>query len=205
MARVIEKTIYQFDELEAEGQERARDWYRGCIESDEVSDIEDWQAIAEILGIEFKTQSVRLYGGGSRHDPQIYWELNPDSAAYAGRYAYRKGAPKRIREYAPQDTVLHGIADRLQAIQRRYFYRLAADCETGGRNGTSQKVQSFRINNWDYNESIECDDLAECLTDFAHWIACTVSAQWDYLHSSECVDESIRANEYEFDEHGNIH
>lgn len=206
MARIetVERTIYQFDELDDDAKETARNWYRGCIESDEISDVDDWQAIAAILGVEFSTRRVPLHGGGTRHAPEIYWTLNPDSAAFAGRYTYAKQSPKRIREYAPQDTVLHGIADRLAAIQRRNFYRLAADCDTGGHDGTSQKVQSLRINNRDYHEYIDCDEIKSALTDFAHWIACQVSAQWDYLHSDENVDECIRINEYEFDESGNI-
>lgn len=37
-----------------------------------------------------------------------------------------------IREYAPQDTELHRIADALQAIQRRNFYQLRADASHRG-------------------------------------------------------------------------
>lgn len=206
MSRIetIERTLYSFEELSDAAKETARDWWRSCIESDECEDKDDWQIVAAILGIQFSTRAVRLMGGATRQDPVIYWTLNPDSAAFAGRYTYAKQAPKRIREYAPQDKALHAIADELQSIQRRNFYRLAADCETGGRDGTTQRVQSFKINNWDYNEYIDCDELESALTDFAHWIARQVSTQWDYLHSDEYVDGAILCNAYEFDESGNI-
>ena len=196
MARTetIERTFYQFDELDDDAKETARNWWRSCVDSD------DWQAVARILGISFQDCHV---AGRAIVRPQIYWTLNPDSAAFAGRYVYAKQAPKRIREYAPKDAVLHGIADRLAMIQRRNFYQLVADCETSGRDGTTQRVTVYR-NHGGYNELIDSDDLAECLTDFAHWIACQVSAQWDYLNSDEYIDESIRINEYEFDENGNI-
>lgn len=211
MARIetVERTLYSFEELSDAAKETARDWWRSCIESDECEDKDDWQTVAGILGIQFSTRAVRLMGGSTRYDPTIYWTLYPDSAAFAGRYTYAKQAPKRIREYAPQDTALHGIADNLQAIQRRNFYRLAADCETGGRDGTTQKVQSFKINSRDYNEYIDCDELESALTDFAHWIARQVSVQSEYLHSEylhsdENVDDCIAVNEYEFYESGNI-
>ena len=38
-----------------------------------------------------------------------------------------------MRDYAPTDATLHGIADRLQAIQRRNFYQLAAEASHRGR------------------------------------------------------------------------
>jgi hypothetical protein len=202
MSRTVEIELYQFDELSDDAKDVARNWYRSYIETDEISDHDDWQAVAEILGIQFSTQAVKLYGGGTRHDPVIYWELNPASAAFRGRYSYAKGAPKRIRAYAPEDTALHGIADALQLAQRKAFYRLTADCTTDGRGGTSQGVQVFRLSSYDYPEYIDHDGIEEALRDFAHWIARQVDAQWDYLNSSENVDECIRINEYEFTDDG---
>ncbi|EEW61028.1 conserved hypothetical protein [Ruegeria sp. TrichCH4B] len=38
----------------------------------------------------------------------------------------RQGRRHPHSDYAPTDASLHGIADRLQAIQRRNFYQLAA-------------------------------------------------------------------------------
>jgi len=194
MARIetSQRTLYQFAELSEDAKGTARNWFRGCIEPDELPDYDDWQTIARILGIEFKTERVPLMGGSTRHDPVIYWALNPDSAAFAGWYSYAKGAPKAIRAHAPQDETLHTIADTLQSVQRRNFYRITATCETRGRDGTSQRVES------------DCEDIAEPLTDFAHWIAMQVSAQWDYLNSDEYVDDCILCNEYEFDSEGNI-
>ena len=34
--------------------------------------------------------------------------------------------------YAPQDATLHGIADRLQTIERRNFYQLCAEASHRG-------------------------------------------------------------------------
>lgn len=47
------RTMYQFAELSDEAKETARDWFRGCVESDEIdNDSDDRDTIAAILGIE---------------------------------------------------------------------------------------------------------------------------------------------------------
>jgi hypothetical protein len=72
--RTIKKTIYKFAELSDRAKERARDWYRGCIESSDYdSVIEDAARIADILGINLRTRAVKLMGGGTRFDPCIWW------------------------------------------------------------------------------------------------------------------------------------
>jgi hypothetical protein len=53
-----------------------------------------------------------------------------DTALLGALIRYTDGSPKppaRFRDYAPKDAALHSIADRLQAIQRRNFYQLAAE------------------------------------------------------------------------------
>lgn len=203
MARVIPTTVYTFAELSDDAKEVARNWYRECIDSDELADRDDWCAIAAILGITFDTRAVKLMGGGTRHDPCIWWQLGYSQGDYAnfdGRYAYAKGAAKRIREYAPTDKTLHAIADDLQAAQRREFYRLEARAKSEHRGGMSVDV-------W-RSDDVECDagDVAvrEALRDFASWIYDQVRAQNDYLTSDETVDESITLNAYEFHEDGSI-
>ena len=210
MARIetVTRTLYSFDELSDDAKERARDWYRGCIESDELADYDDWQAIAEILGIKFRAQSVRLMGGGMRQKPVIYWSgfcNQGDGASWEGWYSYSKGASARIRAYAPQDERLHAIADKLQAVQRRNFYRLQASSTVSGHyvHSGCMRIDVTRTDDIDASES-DCDAVIECLRDFADWIYSQLQAQWHWLHSDECVDESIRANEYEFTELGDV-
>lgn len=210
MARIetVTRKLYQFDELSDEAKERARDWYRSCIESDELPDHDDWEAVAEILGVEFRTQSIRLMDGGTRQKPVIYWSgfsSQGDGASWEGWYSYRKGAGARIRAYAPQDKELHRIADTLQAVQRRNFYRLQATSTVSGHyvHSGCMRVDVTRTDDIDASES-DCDTVIECLRDFADWIYQQLETQWDWLHSDESVDESIRANEYEFTESGDV-
>ena len=66
MPDVIETTVYRLDELSEAAKDNARAWYReGGFDYDWYDAVyEDFQRIAEILGIRFKTRTVRLYGGG---------------------------------------------------------------------------------------------------------------------------------------------
>ena len=80
---------------------------------------EDFERVCEILGIRLKTTPVRLMGGGTRQKPSIwfsgFWSQG-DGASFEGYWSHSKGAAARIRDYAPMDATLHGIADRLQAL-----------------------------------------------------------------------------------------
>jgi hypothetical protein len=46
------------------------------------------------------------------------------------------------------------------------------------------------------------DTLIELARDFMDWIYKQLEKEWDYQNSDEQVEESIRANEYEFLEDG---
>jgi len=208
MSRVIEKTLYQFDELSPAAKEVARDWFRGCIESDELTDYDDWQRVADILGVTFARKEVRLIGGATRSDPEIYWSgfaSQGDGACYCGTYAYALKARAKIRAYAPQDEKLHAIADALVAVQKRNGYRLRATIGSGSGRYTHSGMMEFDV----YREvgeqaPSEADERAviKALRSFADWIYRQIEARNDYLTSEESVDESIRANEYEFDADG---
>ena len=47
------------------------------------------------------------------------------------------------------------------------------------------------------------ETVGECMTDFAHWMLGSFQSHLEWLNSDECIDETIEANEYEFDEDGN--
>ena len=132
MPEIICTTVYRFPELSEAAKEKARTWYRELGPHDDWWDAvyEDFERVCEILGIRLKTTPVRLMGGGTRAKPCIwfsgFWSQG-DGACFEGYWSHAKGAAALIRDYAPTDVTLHGIADRLQAIQRRNFYQLAAE------------------------------------------------------------------------------
>lgn len=210
MPSIRAKTVYRFDELPDAAKENARSWWRGLEAQDFDTDfvIEDAQRMAAILGIEFDAKPVKLMGGGTRYDPTVYWSgfsSQGDGACFEGRYSYAKGATKAIRAEAPNDKVLHAIADDLQAIQRQAFYKVHARCTHRGyyyHSGCMQ-VEAWHCDN-EYATSVDSDAVTEPLRDFANWIYRQLEAEYEWRMADEQVDDSIIANEYEFDEHGHF-
>jgi len=203
--------IFTYDELNNDAKERARDWWRSieAAQFDPSFAIEDAIDAARILGIEISTHAVKLYGGGTRQEPNIWWSgvgSRDAGACFEGHYRYATGAAKRIREFAPTDTTLHAIADELQRVQRAAFYRLTADVSHSGRHyheycaqiDVSDSSDSYR----DLPEGAE-DGISEALRDFMRWIYRCLEADYEFALSDENVEEVIRINGYEFDEHGN--
>ena len=210
MPEIIETTVYRLDELSDAAKEKARAWYReGGFDYDWYdAAYEDFQRIAEILGIRFKTRPVRLFGGGTRQEPSIwfrgFWSQG-DGACFEGHWSYAKGAAKRIRDYAPQDGALHRIADALQVIQRRNFYQLRAEI---GHRGHYYHEYCMVISverdspAWQDMTADAEDAVIEALRDLARWLYRQLEREYDYLSSDEAVDETIIANEYTFTEAG---
>ena len=138
MPRIIETVVYAIDELSDHAKEAARSWYREAGLHDEWYDFvyEDFETICGILGVTLRTSPVKLYGGGTRDKPQVYftgfWNQG-DGASFYGHYSHARGAPRAIRAHAPQDTELRRIADALQAVHRRNFYQLNATLRQQGR------------------------------------------------------------------------
>jgi len=201
--RVIEKEIFKYEELDDRAKDKAKDWYRQFVFNDSC----DWEFLfdgavqaAEILGIDIDTRR------GSR-EHAIYFSgfwSQGDGACFEGSYRYAKGATKKIREYAPQDKELHRIADELQTIQRRNFYKLYATIRPRGHYNHSG-CMSVSVEHEDdpYRDIGDAeDDITQLMRDFADWIYDQLEKEYEYQCSDNAVEESIIANEYEFDGDG---
>lgn len=210
MPETIETTVYRLAELSGAAKDNARAWYRdGGFDYDWYDGVyEDFQRIAAILGIRLKTRSVRLMGGGSRQDACIwfrgFWSQG-DGASWEGFYAYRKAASAEIRSYAPQDTVLHRIADALAAVQKRNFYQLRAEASHRGHY-YHEYCMSIAVERdsptWQDMTADAEDVVIDALRDLARWLYHQLEREYEYLSSDEAVDETIIANEYTFTEAG---
>jgi hypothetical protein len=215
--RIREDDVYQFDELSDRAKERARDWFRGLIDASDIGEnvIEDATRMAEILGIDMRTRTVKLLGGGTRQEPNVYWDLgNGGGAAYDGSYSYQKGSVQKIKAEAPAEWTnqdgtkgaskenkdLQEIAETLQEVQRRNFYQVQASIRHSGRLSMSIEVE--RADGKEFALSEDANIVEQALEDFASWIHARLQAEEKYRYSAEVVDEDIRANEYEFTEDG---
>jgi hypothetical protein len=210
MPDVICTTVYQFAELSDAAKDLARSWYRELGPHDDWWDAvyEDFERVCEILGIHLKTTPVRLIGGGTRRKPCIwfsgFWSQG-DGACFEGYLYHSKGAAARIRDYAPQDTTLHCIADQLQVIQRRNFYQVVAEASHRGRyhHEYTMYVDVTRDSpTWQPQTEDAEEIVTEALRDLARWLYRQLQAEYDHLTSDEAIEEGIIVNEYTFTEAG---
>jgi hypothetical protein len=210
MADVIETTVYTFEELDERAQERARDWYRQASAHDDwhVTVFEDFERICEILGVDLATRPVRLFGGGTRTKPCIWFSgfsSQGDGACFEGSYSYRKGASRAIRAYAPRDARLAAIADQLQHIQRKNLYALEARLTHRGRyyHEYSMGISVERNSDRDQLPTADAEEgVSEALRDLARWLYRQLEQEYDHQMSNEVVDEGIIASGYTFTEAG---
>lgn len=205
MPKAVTLTSFTYEELSADAKTVARDWYRN-LESqwygqhpDDLN-YDDWESIAAILGIEFKDHVYRNMGGKQASHPAIWWSLYPTRATWEGRYAYAKGCARAIRRYAPQDKVLHSIADRLTTAQKRNAYKVRA--EMSGDCGHSE-CEVLHCDGTGYERPIiDVSEIERALEDFGTWIGKQIEADYEHRISDEAVADSIEANEYNFHENG---
>lgn len=179
----------KFDELDADGKERARNWYRSagldyrwwdCVE-------DNAKTAGTCLGITVDRLGFDLYG----------------VAAFNGHYGYRTGWRKALRKEFGGDALreLDGIGEALQNAQKGAFYQLIAKCSITPR-GNLQVTDVERAD--DVRTSDEAEHaISRALGDFAHWIYRALRDEFEWLNADEQVDDTIRANGYEFDARGN--
>lgn len=196
----------RLDELSDAAKVKARDWYReGPFDHDWHEFIyDDFERICDMLGVRLGTIPVRLYGGGTRQKPSIwfsgFWSQG-DGACFEGQYRYATAGVRRIRDYAPKDDELHRIARSLQAIQRRNFFQLHASIVHRGRYYHEYcmaiSVERDGPTGQDMTHDAE-ESVIEALRDLARWLYRQLEREHAYQTSDEVVDEAILANGYTF-------
>lgn len=195
--RIVETKVYKYEELSDSAKERAREWYMEDGLGYDWWDncYEDFCRVAEILGIEI---SYRQGRGAEIYFTGFYCQGSGSS--FVGTYRYAKGAVGKIKEYAPKDEELHRIAYGLQAVQRQHFYRLEAKISSHRDYMITVEVYD-RDDHWKNIGDAE-DEVRDLMNDFNDWMFKRLQDEYEYLTSDEVVEESIIANEYEFDEDG---
>lgn len=210
MPHIVETTVYYVNELNEAGREKARNWYRENAFYDDWYDCvyDDFEIICGILGVHLKTTAVRLFGGGTRAKPCIYFSgfwSQGDGACFEAHCAYHKDAARKIRAHAPQDTELHAIADALRAVQRSNFYQLHADVTHRGRYNHEYcmaiSVERGSPTSQDMTADAE-DTVIEALRNLVRWLYRQLEHEYEYQMSDAVVDEAIIANGYTFTETG---
>lgn len=194
--RTLSYSVYTFAELSDSAKAAAIEANRDINTDHEWWDnvYYDATTIAALFGLEID----RIFFSG-------FWSQG-DGARFEGRYRYKKGALKAVKAYAPLDTELHGIVERLQAAQSRRFYSLVATTDASGRYEHSG-CMSVDVDVYDPDRFGAVDDQSESdikdnLRWFADWIYDRLEQEHEYLTSDEAVIESLVCGECEFYENG---
>lgn len=200
--------LYSFDELSDDAKETAKNWFRCAGSYDNFFAecvFDDAAAIADLMGIDLRMKRTNR----GNYEPSIYYSgfsSQGDGACFESRYAYEKGSVKAVKSYAPKDKELARIATALEAIQKRYFYKLTASTKHSGHYYHEYCMTvDVDYSGDDTRDISEAEtEVTELMRDFARWIYKQLESAYDYANSDDTVSENIRANEYEFLENGTI-
>lgn len=214
MPRIVERTVFEFEELSEKAKARAREHYlsHGLSDGWWYSVYEDAIATAAILGITIDNHTDTRRGNG--RGPKIYFSgfsSQGDGASFEGSYRPVKGdIVAAIKAHAPEDKALHTIAENLALLQvtarlTDSFPLMALGIASEGHychSGSMVAKFEYDGKTDDLPSEDQADKLLRHLREFADWIYEQLEAENDYLCSDEYVDESLADDE--FDEDGAI-
>lgn len=185
--RTVALNVYKYEELSPEDKEKIRDRFRETqCEYDWWEFVyEDATTIGKLLGITIED----IYFSG-------FWNQG-DGACFIGSYGFNPNWEKDLKAYAPQDGQLHKIGSAL------------ADCQSGDVLLEAKITKSSNhyshegtvaIEVYSSEDSHEVDDpgIADQLRAFMRWIYRQLEKEYEYQMSDEAVEDTIKANEYEF-------
>ena len=186
--RTIETTVYKFDELSDAAKQKALNAWRDLGNFDDECTIDYCKEAAKMFGLGID----KIYYSG--------FSSQGDGACFEGRYKYKAGALAAVKKAWPKWTALHDIVERLQAVQKRNFYRLAAVTKHRGHyyHSGCMLIDAEDSEN-QYRDLKDAEDIViDELRCFADLIYSALSDEFDYTQSDEYVTESIQCNDVEF-------
>ena len=196
--------VYQFDELDEKAKERAREWYRqGACDDTFWSEctIDDAKEIGKYMGMDIDN----IYFSG-------FWSQG-DGACIEGIWRASDVKADKLKEYAPQDKELHRIVDGLAALAKEYpggYFSVKhrghyshSGCTSFDVELPCEQEEELEYDSPEYKVlqvklGKDEDTLIELTREYMDWIYHALEKEWEYQNANEQVDESIRANEYEF-------
>lgn len=217
--RTVEVRLYQFDELSDKAKDKAREWMREG-ESEMFGLFgeiyEPAETAAKLLGITFNRNDVTLNGGGTRSEPDIRWSgfsSQGDGASFTGSYEYRKGSVRDVsKEFGDDESgrELKRIARELADVQRKHGYKITADITQNDAHYSHKYTMGAELGGMEWLQYSDYQQQADELTttvldllrDFVQWVYDNLQAEYEYRLSDEQLEESIRANEYDFRDDG---
>jgi hypothetical protein len=187
----IEKTVFTLDEVKEQAIEKNwdinvdHDWW-GFVYDDAAT-------IFEMLGYSLDATHPFFFSG---------FDSQGDGACInRASWSYKAGCVKAIRDYAPQDNELHRIARELQNIAAKSFYTGTASIRQSGHYYHEISMSFYTDCEKGYFDD---DDFQDVTADLCRWLYKRLETEYNYLTSEEAIEETLRCNNYKFDEYGNI-
>ena len=192
--RTIETTVYKFDELSDAAKQKALNAWRDLGGFDDEYVIDYCKEAAKMFGLDID----KIYYSG--------FSSQGDGACFEGRYKYKAGALAAVKKEWPKWTALHGIVERLEAVQKRNFYRLTAVIKHRGHYYHSGcMLIDVEDSENQYRDLKDAEDsVIDELRDFADLIYAMLSDEYDYTQSDAYVTENIQGNGVEFTVDGGL-
>ena len=203
------KTIeyFQFDELSDNAKERAREWFRS-------GDDGFW---SECATESIKENLVKL----GFNKPTLYWSgfsSQGDGACIVGSWYASDCKPDSIISEYPADNAWHKIAVQYAEFigsnpsasaslvhRGHYYHEISVEITADVPLPEYDDEQERTVAEWrdiDAKRDAAIDELCELFRDVMRECYRTLNDEYEYANSDECVDGTIRANDYEFDASG---
>jgi hypothetical protein len=248
MPTTIEVKLFKYDELTNKAKEKALDWYREASQHDNFWDYsyDDFKEVAARLGFDIGTRTENWYNTGTKKSgttqrDTIYFSgfsSQGDGACFEGTWqphpplenSSHKTFPtflEAIKDHAPKDEVLHGIAIQLDKA-RAWVQAHNGEGAIPGTSAAFRKCNvtakithkghyyhdgcmdfEFRDNEW---EDANCNwhqlpdwfepTVIREARALAKWLYKQLENAHNDYFSDEQIEENIRANEYDFEEDG---
>jgi hypothetical protein len=200
--KTVTTEVFTYSELSDSAKEAARLWWTEALEMRDYADhvLEDFEEIAGRLGVSL----------GDGKDSGIYWTgfwFQGDGASFVGRYRAKGGCLLAIKEWAPQDEVLHGIAAELDEVFRKSGGYAVFDITHTGRYYHEYSMDFEDLTDWlkDFSAEFILDiraKVVETMRNLARWLYGQLKESYEYTTSEEVVAEALEEGEYTFTSQG---
>lgn len=189
--------IFNFHELDKNVQEKVIDKNRDINVDDSYWHECVIEAFHQILGFIGYYDIECSFSG--------FWSQG-DGASFRAKYAYEKGALKKVMDFYPSDKELYQIVKNIQDLQKKNFYQLQGKIGKSGSNYCHSNTMV--VDYLERNDGKEPTDEAEL--DFrtqsrylAEWLYEALEAEYNFLTSDEAVIDSLKGYQ-EFTKDGEV-
>jgi hypothetical protein len=193
-----EYAVFDFKELGEEARRKAIDSHRNFLQGVIDLDCEtgEFKRLLEMYGF----SGVEVYYSG-------FWSQG-DGASFTGRYRYKAGALKAIKaEFTGtwfKDVIEY--LELLDGINKKCFYSLRYMINTGGRycHANTMQVNYLQDCHGNRDFSKHEDDITKYVRGIANEFYYLLEKSYNSQFTDEAVIESIKCNDYEFYENGQM-